>query len=741
MSSRSPRSLADRVRGWSADQLAALLRARPDLAIPAPADSSQLAARATSRGSIWRAFELCDSADRAVIEAVASIESLHAADVAPLIGATVAEAERIVARLSDLLLLWDDGTGLRVPRPLAEYSAIPAGPPASTISGLVGELDPQPLALLKHLLDGQLEGTSSVGPQSPAAVLVAMGLLGSRGDAETGVSRQRRLTVTLSTRQHFFNGLITNRAITAPPIATTETSQQLADQIGAGSAATLLRYVDAIAEAWGLRPPVALKSGGLGARDFKAVSKTLNLEAHEAAFLIEIMNAGGLIQIGEVEQGLRIHSEIYEAWMPTVAFDEWSRWSAGARWAHLARAWSTMARRPAIVGVRTTSGTVNALSPEANHPHIAQLRSILLAEWDRTDSGTRLAAGTGKATLFSAVHWRHPQWYDFDAMALEVISEAAWLGLVAQDAMTAPGRALVAGSEAEAALDPLLPTPVDHILIQADLTAIAPGPLMIDLALRLAEVADVDSRGGATVYRFTTDSVRRGLDAGHSASELKEFLAEASKTPVPQALDYLIDDVARRFGALRVGSAQIFLRSDDEVAITELLHDSRAASLHLRRIAPTVLVSDLDPTTVLARLRELGTAPVLEAADGTVHVAGPNLHRAPGSRLPQGTQSSGLIDARVAATVAAIQSGDRAAVVRPATSVAHATHDIIALLRQTLDAGAEVVVAYAGSDGTVSQRVVRPLRLEGGRLTAFDERSDLQREFVIHRITSASPAP
>lgn len=736
MSSRSPRSLADHVRGWSADQLAALLHARPDLSMPAPADSAQLAARATSRASLWRAFELCDSADRAALEAAASIEGLTSAALAPLIGATVTETERIASRLSDLLLLWDDGTGLRVPRPLAEHLAIPPGPPPSTIAGLVGELGPEPEALLRHLIAQQLEGSSAVDPGSPAAILVALGLLGSRGDGDTSASRRRRLTVTLSTRQHFLDGRITNQPSTAPPVATTATSQETVDHIGAGSAAVLLRHIEAIAESWSLRPPLALRSGGLGVRDFRALSKFLNFEAHEAAFVLETMHAAGLIRTAEVEQ----NGEIHEAWMPTVAFDEWARWSAASRWAHLVHAWLAMPRQASAIGSRGSSGAINALSPDAEHPSVSMIRRHLIAEWARTEPGSRLAAGTGTASLFRALSWRHPQWTQFEGIALDAMTEASWLGVAAQEAMTSQGRALMAGDDGAAILDPLLPATVDHVLIQADLTAIAPGPLEHDLAERLAEVADVDSRGGATVYRFSADSVRRGLDSGRTASEIKDFLTSASRTPVPQALDYLIDDVSRRFGALRVGAAQVFLRSDDEVAIAELLHNSQAASLRLRRIAPTVLVSDLDPVTVLGRLRELGAAPVLEAADGTVHVARPDIRRAPSARLPQVQDQSGLMSARIAATVAAIQSGDRAAVARPPETVAHAPNDIVALLRRALDSSLNVVLAYAGPDGTVSQRVVRPLRLEGGRLTAFDERSDLRRDFFVHRITAAAPA-
>ena len=188
------------------------------------------------------------------------------------------------------------------------------------------------------------------------------------------------------------------------------------------------------------------------------------------------------------------------------------------------------------------------------------------------------------------------------------------------------------------ALEELLPAPVDHVLLQADLTAIAPGPLEQELARQLALVADVESRGGATVYRFAASSVRRAFDAGWSAAEVHDFVASTSRTPVPQSLTYLVDDVSRRFGTLRAGHAESFLRSDDETALTELVHAPGAESLRLRRIAPTVVVSDVPLGTLLPRIRELGLAPVVEAVDGTVRVARPDVFRArsPRRRTPAG---------------------------------------------------------------------------------------------------------
>ncbi len=326
---------------------------------------------------------------------------------------------------------------------------------------------------------------------------------------------------------------------------------------------------------------------------------------------------------------------------------------------------------------------------------------------------------------------------------LWTIREAATLGVTGLDGLASYARLLLADDDAKAAtaLSALLPEPVDHVLLQADLTAVAPGPLESSLARRLQLVAEVESRGGGSVYRFSPSSVRRALDIGWTATELHEFLSSVSRTPVPQALEYLVDDTARTFGTVRVGHAEAYLRADDETALTELLHHAQSAGLGLRRLAPTVLVSTVPVDVLLQRLRDIGAAPVVEAADGTVHVARPDQRRARTPREHRGSGGAGAASARrtaaVAAVITAVRAGDRAAATRPKGPEPLTTPSgSLAALRDAAEVGSVVVISYVDNHGTRTDRVVEPVSVEGGVLTAHDHRTDDTRQFAVHRITT-----
>ena len=130
------------------------------------------------------------------------------------------------------------------------------------------------------------------------------------------------------------------------------------------------------------------------------------------------------------------------------------------------------------------------------------------------------------------------------------------------------------------------------------------------------------------MYRFGTGSLRRALDAGWSPARIRAWLAQHSTTTIPQPLSYLIDDVARHHGSVRVGAAGSYLTVDDPVKIAALLADPGAVALGLRQIGAEVVVADAEPDDLLAFVERLGH-----------HPAAGSRHR-PGGARQAGTDSA-----------------------------------------------------------------------------------------------------
>jgi hypothetical protein len=799
--SSAPRTLAEQLRSWPDEDLVRLLADRPDLATPAPQDSAQLASRAGTRASVLRAVDQLTTLELATLDAVVACgASTSVALLRRRVHAAPEAVEAAVARLRRLALVWGTDDALRALSVVADVvgttvsglgqsaEALLAGYGPSRVTALardlgltpsgdrhrdvlaigahlaetghvtalLGEVDDRARAILEHLeregRDGSVESTDRpVGrgdEAGPVDQLLARGLLVARDRRHVAVPRE----VALALR----GGRTTREPVdVVPPLATSPRDAALVDRAAAGAAFELVRHVELLLEHWGTTPPGGLRTGGLGVRELRAAAELLHVEERVAALHIELAAAAGLLAVGHTDE----HDA---AWLPTDAFDVWNAGTVADRWAKLALTWLDLPRLVGLVGGRLNGKPVNPLVPDLERSWLVETRRTALREIAALPPGEVLAAGTGVASLVARLAWLRPRRPAARAEAAAwAVEEAAVVGVVGLGGAATHGRAVLLDDDpmhsAPAALEPLLPEPVDHMLLQADLTAVAPGPLAHDLAHNLATMADIESRGGATVYRFTERSVRRAFDSGWSAREVHDFLAASSRTPVPQPLVYLVDDVSRKFGTVRVGSAESFLRSDDESALTELVHHPKAAGLRLRRIAPTVVVSDVPLDVLLQRLRELGSAPVVEAPDGTVRLARREVHRArtprsrptPGELMggphPQDAKAAARFSARVAATVTAIRAGDRAAQSRPPDAGAgrlprSTPTSTLAALREALEAEQTVWIGYVDNHGSTVERVVDPVKVEGGWLTAYDHRSEEVRSFAVHRITGVTTA-
>ncbi|MFB8408695.1 helicase C-terminal domain-containing protein [Streptomyces albidoflavus] len=482
-----------------------------------------------------------------------------------------------------------------------------------------------------------------------------------------------------------------------------------------------------------------------------------------------------------------------EHYAPTPEYDAWRDLPPADRWAWLLEAWLPGTRTPGLIGGRDgRDRTLSALGPGLDRSPAPEVRRRVLELMAELEPGQ----APDPATLLERLRWERPlrsagprreqpeppragvrpaygggvAANDPEALRTKLtewaLLEAEMLGVTGRGALASHGRALLgtegrsegAGAGAPAAgsaratvvaalLAPLLPEPLDHVLLQADLTAVAPGPLVRPLAEALGVLADVESKGGATVYRFTPGSVRRALDAGRTATELHAFLDRHSRTPVPQPLTYLIDDVARRHGLLRVGAASSYVRCDDESALDEILADRRATALRLRRLAPTVVAAQADPRTLIEGLRAMGFAPAAESAEGDVMIARPHAHRTP-PRTPPAPVPDGppAPDATLlTAAVRAVRAGDRAATAPrkdtpeapgglPRTSPA----DTLATVQAAAMTGESVWIGHVNAEGAASQRLLAPLRVEGGYVTGYDHTADEVRTYALHRITGVA---
>ena len=280
----------------------------------------------------------------------------------------------------------------------------------------------------------------------------------------------------------------------------------------------------------------------------------------------------------------------------------------------------------------------------------------------------------------------------------------------------------------------LFPAPVEAVVIQADLTAVAPGPLDHTVAAELRLLADQESRGAGGVYRFSPASLRRAYDRGWSAAEVHDWLARHSATAVPQPLAYLVDDVGRQHGSIRVGPAAAVLQLEDAAQAAALLKHPRAGELGLRQVAPTVLVAAVEEPELVALLQEAGHAPVVEDAAGRA-LRPPARLRVPPPARPPATGIDRAPAAELAATLLAGGPADPTG----GASGGHARH--------RGDPGPAAVGHPAGPGGAgrlrhrrrpAVERELAPLDLAAGSVRAVDRASAQVVTIPLARISAVS---
>lgn len=737
-------ALVSSLRAFSDDAVMKLLHERPDLLHPIPPDFERLAARALAPSSVSRVLDRINRTALQVIEVLAVLpKPVSTTELVKAMGVTgkavPISIKQALTHLRALALVWGDDKSLLTPDSLVDViGPYPCGLGSSAkenIDSLIASKHPTELVELianapddaKFVIDKLLWGppigkvanaTKSVTAESaktPIEWLLARGLLIPTGPENIMLPRE----VALALRG---NKLIKELDPGAPEVIPDKAAKLNPDSVGGEVAFRLVKQVEQLLDAWSLQPPPVLRSGGLSARDLTKSAELLDLDEAATSLIIELAHAAGLLATD-------FHQE--PSWAPTTSYDLWRIKDVATKWESLILAWWNSARAMFLIGEKDEKGDrVNALQGGLDRLGIPliDLRTLTLEAMQ--------FGSTNAEQLVDWVLWHRPRRDKkmVHKVVIATLAQAELLGISGMGRITKAGTELLHHQQIANHVAEYLPTPIDYIMIQADLTAVAPGPLVAQLDRELALLAEIESRGAATVYRFTEASIRRGLDNGKSAAGIKNSLATASKTPLPQPLEYLIEDTARKHGAIRLGAAPAYLRSDDTTLLDALMRDARVTALMPQRIAPTVVVFQTDPEDAAAVLNQAGYTPTLEAADGSTLVRSRPPRRATlenhSNRLEHPT------DEVLADAVKALRQGDAAAPsARPKNAVRLSTTDTVAVLRKAVEQKQKVWIGYANESGREVEHVVQPIRINAGKLSAFDQRSAKVGEFAIARIT------
>ncbi|MFI5955223.1 helicase-associated domain-containing protein [Cryptosporangium sp. NPDC051539] len=643
-----PAGLLSYLDGLGETELTDLLRRRPDATLPPVPDSlRQLAARLLSPQSVTGAVSSLTLAECQLAEAAAALgDGWTLPRLAALLGVPPDNPELAAAtdRLVQIGLVWPDGNGLSG-RHLAAIWNFPLdlGPPAGEL------LDRVVLPELRRIADTLSLTSTGRKPalvariatwladpdnvvrlvaSAPADVPRRLGELATRpapryaiffGSPSEPLPWATRRGLLISSDYSHTEQMPREVAIALrgadyvapfdaepPTLSTSAISPDAVDREASAAVATTLSAVTAIAEAIAQDPIPLLKNGTVGIRAMRTLAKRLALDEHRVRLTIELLGSSGLTLPSDAKMSLDPDYAQHVTAEP------------GDQLLTIIEAWLSLPASPFATGRESEPALYWAAEDEAILPVLRLMVFRLLTESLPADTATTAKAVTER------LRWYRPVIADLVADELEPLVEGLWreahaIGLLAFDALTSLGRRIGTGDpdrlrdQAAAAT----PEPQHTAVFHTDLTVIVPGIPAPTVLTLLDAVADPESRSGAWTWRFSPDSLQRALDTGHTPDELRTQLTEiATEHRLPQALTYLIGDVARQYGRIQVRATGCCLSIDDEALLAEVLATKRLRSLSLHRIAPTILISAQPPEETLSALRKAGYAPREAAIDG-----------------------------------------------------------------------------------------------------------------------------
>ncbi|MFJ3978662.1 helicase-associated domain-containing protein [Streptomyces sp. NPDC090021] len=809
MKSRS--TLATWLGGLDSCRLARVLETRRDAAAPPePRSVGELADRLQRPGSVALALPQLALPQLQVAEALAALRTPASREaLAELLGAADDEAgelEAVLETLADHALVWPDRSGkLRMAGPLRQAWGAPlgldapleellSGTTSDELRGMLAALGVKPpsskaqrlAALVEHHSDPErilsvvakapaaarklLEGRAGAGSARPARFV----MFGSPGpDVEPGARWALERGFLVQDRHRYGPARMPAEVALAlrgpgwhapfqpvpPTVGLAPVTPTEVDHEASAAAAAFAAGAASVLSACSASAPARLKSGGIGARELARIGKAAQADDAVVRLTLETAYAAGLL----ARDGDRV--------APTEAYDAWAAQEPPEQFAVLLQAWRNLPLTPTQARDEDNKALpALAAAPPCNG--CVQARHGLLTAANRLPAGQGVRVASDLGPLIA---WYRPladSTPDGPPFAT-VIREAELLGVLARGALSAIGIHLRTGDAEGLGIEcrRLLPSATATARIGADLTAVVTGTPSARLAALLDSVADRETSGTASVWRFSAGSVRRALDAGRTPEDITADLAAVAAGPLPQPLSYLIADTARGHGRVRIAPAVCVLHGAEPALLAELAAHRKLAKLGLRQLAPTVLISRSPLDTTLAALRAEGYAPVAETAEGAVRIEKSRPRRA-AAAVPAPRGSGARSGGRIAATSkakpsAALDPSTLATrlLAAPATTpepapfdggapfatdteeivagwAKHLPYSDIRQLAHAIDAGQAITVEYVATSGNRTVRTLSRLELDPPYIEAWCHLRDADRVFTlsrIHGVMSAAP--
>jgi Helicase conserved C-terminal domain/WYL domain len=525
---------------------------------------------------------------------------------------------------------------------------------------------------------------------------------------------------------------------TAPTPVVRPVGRADVDRDAAAAAQQAMSGLTTLVDTAGETAIAILRAGGVGVKEVRRLAKAVGGDDASARLYLEIAHAAGWLDVDD------------DVLVPTERYDDWIELPAAEKLTALLNTWCDLSVAPLIEERPDDVKVPATLAPDSYGTIAAELRRDVI-------QSLAVDGAIDPDSLVATVAWRRPVYSRLltdPALAVKpLLAEAHLVGVAGRNALSALGQALLDGAVGTVAAK-FVNAAASTAIFQADLTIVVTGSPSPHLSELLDSVAEPESRGAAVTWRASANSVRRALDAGRTADDLVASLRDvAANGALPQPLEYLIADVARRHGDVRVRSVGCVLRSDDPSLLAEIAASRELSALRLSQIAPTVLTSHEPADYTLARLRMAGFAPVGEDADGTPILDRPRRRRAPRTMTPQSWVRASTapepadVARRLLTTPLPAVNPMLYLVPEPRSSTldllrrnaGHLSEPELRLLASGLDTEHPIWISYTTGDGESSSRVIDPLELAGSVLVAHCHLRDDERHFLLKRINEVRP--